>query len=779
MGQTDVVMADIQDFRSAAGLSADTPTVYLIPGSADPGIRYSSDLPEADLDLEWAGAIAKDASIVYVNSSDVLSSLQYAIQNQVNGITIPVLSISYGDCEPNFSSTEIATYEAAFQQANAQGQTIVSAAGDSGAADCDYSYGNVVVTSATHGLQVDYPASSQYVTSVGGTEFSEGSATGSTQYWNANGGNDVISSAISYIPEMAWNDTPDSATASSYGGFYAGGGGKSLLFGKPGWQTGVPGIPADSARDLPDISLAGSPNHDGYLACTQIALTNGSYTSSCTNGFRYSDSTLEVFGGTSVAAPAFASVLALIEQHLGAKQGNINPALYSIASNSSTYASAFHDVTIGSNAVPCTQGSLNCQSNGVLGYSAGTGYDQATGLGSIDSFNLSQSFGSIATKATATANLSFSPSSPTVGQTVTITGTITGISGDPAPTGTVSFVVDGTTVANAVALSNGVASTTYAFSTGGSHAISLSYSGDSTYNAANASATLNVGTTAGAAPTTTSVSANPTTIALGSSLTLTATVTSTTSGTISGTVSFAVGNTTLGTANVVAGASGTGTASLTISALASSGFIAGTDTITATYSGSSAYAQSSGNTSISVNNPSFTITVANMTIPSASPGANGNSTITLTSSGGYAGTVNLTSTTTDTTLNANYTINPASVTLTSGGTGTATITISTVSGSAIEGPASHFRKSTARLATGGGVALAGVLLFSFGNLRRRRWPALLALLVFVTIAAGVGCSSSTSAVGASAPGTYTLTVTGTDSANGSITSSATFTLTIQ
>src|ERR1700740_1280320 len=96
------------------------------------------------------------------------------------------------------------------QQANAQGQTVISAVGDSGAADCDFQ-----VTSATHGIAVDLPGAIPEVTGMGGTEFNgdaeatvTGRDAGATAYWSGTtGGTDTISSALSYIPEMAWNDT--------------------------------------------------------------------------------------------------------------------------------------------------------------------------------------------------------------------------------------------------------------------------------------------------------------------------------------------------------------------------------------------------------------------------------------------------------------------------------------------------------------------------------------------------------------------------------------------
>jgi subtilase family serine protease len=178
MGQTDLIMADIASFRSASGLPANTPTVVLVPGSQDPGV-VNDDLGEADLDVEWAGAVARNATIIYVNSKNgAFDSMQYAVSQNV----APVISISYGDCEPNFSTSEINSLVSMGQQANAQGQTIVGPSGDSGAADCDYPTSpTATVKSAIHGLAVDIPAALPYVTGAGGTTFNEGSGS----FWNS------------------------------------------------------------------------------------------------------------------------------------------------------------------------------------------------------------------------------------------------------------------------------------------------------------------------------------------------------------------------------------------------------------------------------------------------------------------------------------------------------------------------------------------------------------------------------------------------------------------
>jgi hypothetical protein len=404
VGQSNVKLADIATFRSLSGLPVKAPTLTLVPGSTDPTI-VDGDVQEATIDIEWAGAVAKNATIIFVYSTNVFGSLAYAIQQGL----APVISISYGSCEPTFSTSEFSGLVAMAQQANAQGITIVAASGDGGATDCDGDLGNFP---AVLGLNVDVPASLPYVTGVGGTEFNEGNGA----YWQAaNGGTDVVSSALSYIPEMVWNGSQ------LEGKLRAGGGGASSIFGKPSWQTG-----SDGARDVPDISLNASTAHDPYLVCTQIHATIGApLTSGCQNGFRNSssDMNLTVFGGTSFGAPTFAGILALVNQKTASTgQGNINYILYPLAVSQPT---AFHDITTGDNTSPCTIGTQDCPNGGSIGFAATTGYDQATGLGTIDATNLVNAWPTGASGGTTPTLTSISPTSISAGSadfTLTATG---------------------------------------------------------------------------------------------------------------------------------------------------------------------------------------------------------------------------------------------------------------------------------------------------------------------------------------------------------------------
>ncbi len=391
---------DLVTFRNLAGLPALNSSNFqalIVPGTTDPGV-VTADVDEANLDVEWAGAVAPNATLIYViensNSGGAFSALQYAVDQNL----APILSLSYGLCEPQVDSTTRTNLTAAGQQANAQGQTIVTASGDSGAADCDSS------APATQGLAVDFPGSLPTITSMGGTTFSADSAnsvtpTAATQYWSGST-NDTDPSALAYIPETSWNDSTSTTLSAT------GGGVSTFSTSKPSWQTG-PGVPNDNARDLPDVSFSSSPNHDGTLICSQ---------SSCVNGYRNTDTTFDVIGGTSAAVPTFAGVVALINQKLNSAQGNVNPALYTQAASAPW---AFHDITTGNNIVTCTPGTTNCPSSGLMGYSAGVGYDQVTGLGSLDvgafinaltgnaDFSVTPSVTSLTLAATDTAALTF------------------------------------------------------------------------------------------------------------------------------------------------------------------------------------------------------------------------------------------------------------------------------------------------------------------------------------------------------------------------------------
>ena len=358
VGQADVNLADIAEYRTDVGLPSNPPVKMLV-GSVDPGM-ITLDSGESDLDLELAGAIAPNAEILFVYSTNIYTSTVYAVDQ----VVAPVISYSYGECEQNVSSLSQAIRQTA-QQAGAEGITWVASSGDSGGAACDQ--GSPV---ASHIISVQVPASVPEVTAVGGTEFSEGTGT----YW----GGPSYPFALSYIPEVAWND-PNTAPAP----LAASGGGISAYFPRPSWQSGS-GFPAGNTRLVPDVSLSASSDHDPYYIVE--------------NGQRV------ITGGTSAAAPVFAGMVLLMAESLGSTNGfgNINPSLYSIASqparvcnsDSPTEACVFHDIVSGNNMVPCVGAVLGCN-GGLMGYSAAPGYDMATGLGSVDAVRMDLAFGSL------------------------------------------------------------------------------------------------------------------------------------------------------------------------------------------------------------------------------------------------------------------------------------------------------------------------------------------------------------------------------------------------
>jgi subtilase family serine protease len=528
VGQSAIALKDIENFQSAAGLTVKDPTLVLMPNTGTP-TYYADDETESDLDLEWSGAIAKGAniSLVYVGSNlnyGAFDALLYAISEDL----APIISVSYGECEPELSSSSKSTMESAFLEAETQGQTVIAASGDQGSTAC---FVSPTSTSPSQTIQkevaVNYPASSQYVTGMGGTEITSADDAVGT-YWDGTSGTDVLSSAKSYIPEVVWNDD-----TSKYG-LSASGGGASTLFTKPSWQTTL--TPADGKRDVPDIALYSSPNYPGYIFCTSDSSSwYAGQKASCNDGFRDSSSgDLTVAGGTSFAAPIFAGMLALINQQDGytTGQGLINPTLYTLAANSGTYASAFHDVTSGNN--DCTAGSTYCSS--ASGFSAGTGYDQATGLGSVDLYNLATAW---TTSGSSLISTTTSISIPTPAPVVNVSGnyiiTVASIGSITIPTGTVSLSVDGGTAITGNNLTSGSYTYAYAFTSAGTHQIVAKYSGDGTHAASTGTLSVYVASTSSSTGSI-SLSASPGTLTVTQGASGTETLTVTPSGGYSGTV---------------------------------------------------------------------------------------------------------------------------------------------------------------------------------------------------------------------------------------------------
>ena len=464
IGQTAVDLSDIQSFRAQFGLPPNDPQMVLI--GTDPGKR-SGDMVEADLDLEWAGAVAPKAQVIYVYSNSISTSLLSAVDQNL----APVMTLSYGGCERNFSPA----WRYVAQQANAQGITWMVASGDQGAAACDFT---AATPQASKGATVTWPAGIPEITAVGGTGFDESAGN----YWsstnNANGG-----SALSYIPEAAWNDSAVFNDLASTGG------GISAWYAKPAWQKGR-GVPADNARDVPDISLAASPLHVAYQ------ITSGGKSGGV--------------GGTSASSPAFAGIVALLNQYLTSKGvlsqpglGNLNPTLYRLAQAS---PEAFHDVAAGDNRVPCAQGSPDCK-EGLVGYPSGTGYDLATGLGSPDVSVLAEKW----SRGTATTTtVSAATLTPALDDTVALTATVRG-SGDAKPTGTVTFTADYDLLGSADLAPDGTATLTAAAVqiAGGNGVVTAAYSGDNVFDSSAGDLKISVALPDAVSAVVPSLSSNP------------------------------------------------------------------------------------------------------------------------------------------------------------------------------------------------------------------------------------------------------------------------------
>jgi MYXO-CTERM domain-containing protein len=357
VGQGYYTPSDIATYRAKTGLPAMDLHDLMVPNTGNPAFVDAGYLLEAEMDLELIGAVAPNAKVTYVYTGgamgfNVLNALKYAIDTKVASI----VSVSAGGCEALYSPALVSWLKTMGDQANAQGMTIVGVTGDTGAAGCDYGKPSV----ATKGLAVLLPGSLPQLTAVGGTTFVEGGGS----YWNGSNG-PGLSSALSYIPETTWNDVAKT------GVLLATGGGVSTLFAKPAWQAGS-GVPADAQRDVPDVSMPAGGSHDGYVTYLSPPAVPGAA------GLYFG------YGGTSAGAPSFAGVLALVLQATGGTGlGNANPMLYQIAAQ---LPGAFHDITTGDNVVPCTAGTKDCPASAPhqYGYSAGPGYDLATGLGSVD-----------------------------------------------------------------------------------------------------------------------------------------------------------------------------------------------------------------------------------------------------------------------------------------------------------------------------------------------------------------------------------------------------------
>ena len=469
-GQTVVIVedtnfkaADWTTFRNTFGLPVSKYTgaklTQVHPASKgtnnckNPGINGADG--EASLDAEWASAAAPNAAIELVSCADTTTTFGglIAVQNLLNASTTPpaVISMSYGECEALTGATLIAGFNTAFQQAVTEGVSVFVSSGDDAAAGCDRN-----ATTATHGIGVTGWGETAYNVSVGGTDFGDSYAKTNSTYWSATNST-TFGSALSYIPEIPWNDSCASTLLAQYitgstvtygsSGFCntttgeqflgdgGGSGGPSQCatgkpsvsgvvsgtckgYPKPSWQVAL-GVPNDKLRDVPDVSLFAANGLWGhyYVFCYSDITFGGT---PCTGA----PDTWSGAGGTSFATPIMAAIQALINQKTAARQGNPNPALYKLAAaeygttgssacnstlgNATASTCIFYDVTQGDMDVNCT-GTHNCYrpsgTNGVLStsntaykpaYATTLGYDFATGLGTINAYNLVTQWSTVA-----------------------------------------------------------------------------------------------------------------------------------------------------------------------------------------------------------------------------------------------------------------------------------------------------------------------------------------------------------------------------------------------
>lgn len=492
IGRTNINVQDVLDFYGVFDLSGPGPEVYV--NGPDPGDLGGDEEAEAVLDTSWSGAVAPGAVVELVVSASTnttdgidLSELEI-IDNAIGN----VMTESFSGCEQGVTSAEASNIASLAEQAAAQGITYVVSTGDNGAEGCD----SPSESSATGPISVNVLASSAYTVAVGGTQFNENGKN--STYWSPSTGS-ITESAKSYIPEDVWNESCTTATCPSgtTPSLYAGSGGASVLFTKPSWQSGVSGIPNDNARDLPDVALNAAVDHDPYLICLRQSCQVNSQ----------GQISLELVGGTSAAAPAFAGIMALVNQKTGAKQGQANYVLYRLASQETlaqcngssqsglpTSSCTFNDVTVGNNSVPGEAGYGTPSAK----YQAGVGYDLASGLGSVNAANLVNNWGNARSTNSAVSTFTLTPTTNIQHGTtpVSFNVTVTPQTGTGTPTGDVSLIprLELGELAKpilAATLVNGSVSGTTQLLPGGTYPIFVHYEGDGTFLPSD-SATLQV-----------------------------------------------------------------------------------------------------------------------------------------------------------------------------------------------------------------------------------------------------------------------------------------------
>jgi hypothetical protein len=478
VAHSNINVSDVTQFRSLFGLPANDPQVIL--NGPDPGILTGiNEEDEAVLDTTWPGAVAPNATVKLVVSEDTNAgfgadlSEQYIVDNNVADI----MTESFGTCEGTTSlpdpTAEVQFYEFLAEQAAAQGITHLVASGDSGPDGCDDpSNPPATLTPAS----VNLISSTPFTVAVGGTQFND--VANPSAYWNTTNNTTNLGSAISYIPENVWNESVAGSPAAS-------GGGQSIFFTKPSWQSGVAGIPATNSRFVPDVSLTAA-SHDAYVYCIG---------GTC-QGTNPSVSTIS---GTSASVQAFGGIMALVFQKTGARQGQANYVFYNLAAKETLASCNGSNTTTPPMISTCifndtTTGTTNI--TGEAGFAAGPGYDEATGLGSVNVSNLVNQWGTAVIKHSATTLLLNGGAAVNITHGASIPVSITVAAKAPdtgTPTGDVSLIAqipststgqgaDGFTLTNGSTATGSTATFLPGSPTpGGSYNVVAHYAGDGTF----------------------------------------------------------------------------------------------------------------------------------------------------------------------------------------------------------------------------------------------------------------------------------------------------------
>ncbi|RDJ00584.1 hypothetical protein DVT68_07305 [Dyella solisilvae] len=377
---------------------ASGPTNCVDPG----GETADTESGETILDAEYATAMAPGANVWVATCSDNLvtnafGGVYLAANNLINNPSAAgrpnVISASYGLGELVIDTASKTALDAMWAQANAEGISVFISSGDSGS-NADYN-GLIIglLGPVDGGIDANSLATSPDVTAVGGTDTADVLDGTTSTYFNSTP-NAVYGTAKSYVPELTWNQSCGNTLAAekvfhlpvvalcsklaTFGGGQAASsegssGAPSVINGKPAWQRIVHGAAKDQSRDIPDISLFGG----SFSGSTWVVICAGS--APCTPGFT---SPVALTGGTSLSAPMFAGIQALLDEGIAKaggsmNQGNAAPTLYQLASNEyggptgaepaslkkcnsnngtkGSESCVFHNITVGGSSTNCVQ----------------------------------------------------------------------------------------------------------------------------------------------------------------------------------------------------------------------------------------------------------------------------------------------------------------------------------------------------------------------------------------------------------------------------------------